>query len=266
MRCVASEHGCTGDADCPHQQYCNLRQLRCVDDLTEGILLPQDSSAAGKCTSDSARSVCASGACNRVNNTCAKLAGSACSAASECAADMCRDGVCGHADGSDGECTQETAEAVCQSGICQLERSRCVAAEHGCAMDSECPRAKYCDRSRLACVPALATGSKLPQGEACSAEVAAFVCESGACNRRTNACASIAGARCATARDCASNACFEGTCLPADLNQSYRLAGGGCSSARVAAGSLGSSAALCCLAIALAWLRRRERRAQSAGM
>jgi uncharacterized repeat protein (TIGR01451 family) len=261
-RCVASELGCTRDADCAEDMHCNTRQLRCEPDLDDGSELPDDSDSGGRCTTEVAK-VCASGACNPETDTCAAVGGKECSEDAQCASNSCTEGVCGSPDGR-GECTQENAASKCQSGICQADLSRCVAVRNGCSADGDCPPGNYCDGRSLACVARLAPGAKLPaddvHSDVCSDEVAAAVCDSGACNARTNACALVVGMPCAQASECASNACLGNACVPsADAPTAFRLTGGRrCSVTWVQAGSIGPTLAL--LALAAVVLRRRRER------
>jgi hypothetical protein len=260
-RCVASDNGCTSDDDCAAEAHCNTTLLHCEADLDDGTTLPGDSDSGGKCTAEVAKTLCASGVCNPETDQCAAIGGSECSDDSECAANLCVDGRCGSADGN-GQCTQQNASSACQSGVCQGDLYRCVAAKNGCTGDSDCPTGNYCDGKTLACVPRLASGAKLPSDEMhsaeCSEDVAAAVCGSGACNARTNACALVVGEPCQQATDCASNACLDSACVATEkAPPAFRLTGGRCSVAWVQAGSIGPSLALLWLAAIV--LRRRAR-------
>jgi hypothetical protein len=259
-RCVAGDAGCTRDEDCPLEDHCNTMLFRCEPDFEDGTPLPDDNDSGGRCTAEIAK-LCASGVCNPETDACASIGGSECSEDSQCASNVCIDGRCGRPDGA-GECTQQNAASVCQSGICQADLSRCVAVMNGCTGDGDCPSGNYCDGRSLACIPRLPPGASLPADELhaseCSAQVAALVCETGACNTRTNACALVIGMPCAQATECASNACLLDTCVAEnEAPPAFRLTGGGCSVAWMQAGSMGPTLAL--LGLALAMLRRRAR-------
>jgi uncharacterized repeat protein (TIGR01451 family) len=259
-RCVAGDAGCTRDEDCPIEDHCNSTLFRCEADLDDGTSLPGDSDSGGRCTSEVAK-LCASGACNPETDACASVGGNECSEDSQCASNACIDGRCGSPDGA-GECTQQNAASVCQSGICQADLYRCVAVKNGCTGDADCAAGTYCDGRSLACVPRLYAGAKLPSDDmhasTCSADVATAVCESGACNARTNACALVVGMPCAQANECASNACLHDTCVAESVAPpAFRLTGGRCSVTWVQAGSIGPTLAL--LGLGLVMLRRRAR-------
>jgi hypothetical protein len=258
-RCVARSNGCTRDEDCPREAYCNTAALRCEPDVPDGLPLPPDTPSGGKCTEEVAK-LCASGACNATTDSCAAAGGNSCSRNADCASNQCLDGQCGSPDGA-GRCTQENAASACQSGVCQAELSRCVAAKNGCSVDGDCPEGSYCDGHTLACVPQLAAGFALPSDEThaaiCSAELATIVCSTRACNAHTNLCALVVGTQCEQASDCASNACLLGECVPDnEAPPAARLTGGRCSIAWVQAGSIGPTLAL--LWLALFALRRRK--------
>jgi hypothetical protein len=239
-----------------------MSQSRCVEDLLDGASLPSDGPSGGKCTLEIARTLCASGACNPETDSCARAGGGECGADSDCAANRCSDGKCGSADGT-APCTSDNGMSVCQSGRCQSDLGRCIAATDGCGADSDCVAGgRYCDGQSLACVAMLGLGKKLPADEmhdaVCNAEVATAVCSTGACNPHTNACAVMEGKGCHSAYDCASNACLRNVCVPTHVAPTVAtLSGGRCGVATVRAGSIGPSLGLLLLVTLL--LRRRAR-------
>jgi hypothetical protein len=264
-KCVAAEGGCGADRDCAGDAYCDLSQWQCAADLADDAPLPASGASGGKCSAEIARSVCTSGACNPINDRCARLGGSACKSAGECAADVCSAGKCGSPDGI-GACTGANAASACQSGRCHSELGRCIAADGGCSKDADCSAGSYCDAPTLACVEQLGSGEPLPSDGMhdanCSRDVALAVCSTGACNTRIDRCAAVAGQSCRTAEDCASDACQKSVCAAAGEASTGKNSGG-CSAVALKAGWIGPSLAVL-LVIALG-LRLRTRKRPAPG-
>ena len=266
-KCVASESGCTTDADCPAEAHCDLSKYTCAADLADGVSLPSASPSGGRCTSAIGSAYCASGVCNPQTDRCAKAGGSECESDSECAFNSCSNGKCGSADGT-GECTSENAVSACQSRRCQTDLGRCIAAVDGCGSDQDCGDDEYCNGKTLACVAKMASGAKLPademHGTECTGEVAMAVCMSRMCNAVVDKCAEKDGSACETAADCGSNACLRGVCVPTSSAPPVaKLSGGRCSVALVQAGRAGPSLGM--LLILALLLRRRGRQKRGPG-
>ncbi len=83
---------------------------------------PTDPPLGGTCTALAGAAVCASGACNTVENTCASATGGACTSNAQCTSDVCN---------SDGTC--------------------------GCSASLGCDSSSYCDLSSNTCAPLVAT-------------------------------------------------------------------------------------------------------------
>jgi hypothetical protein len=186
----------------------------------------------------------------------------------DCASNSCSDGKCGSADGS-GACTSDNAVSACQSGRCQVDLGRCIAAADGCGADSDCGDASYCNGMTLACVPKMSKGGKLADDgvhEAeCTEAAAAAVCSTGACNSFVDKCALKEGLSCQTAADCGSNACLWGVCVPTRFApQVAKLSGGRCSVALVRAGRVGPNLGLLLIVALLLRRRRRPKRGPGA--
>ena len=263
-RCIATMSGCTADTDCAPAQYCDRTRVHCEADLADGAPIPADSPSAGKCTVEVAMVVCASGACNPANDTCARLDGAECDDDTQCAAGSCRDGKCG-APGAGGECNEDNAGVVCESGQCETETGRCVTMTDGCKRDSDCSSGKYCDARRLTCAAKLSNGRRLPSdalhGEGCSPQTAKAVCESGECNETTDRCALALGEVCFAASECGSNACLGDVCVPTSKAPRVdRLSGGSyCSVVHVGQAAGGGGACLLLLTAAFGLVQRRRR-------
>lgn len=154
------------------------------------------------------------------------------------------------------DCTEENATSVCLSGACDLEANKCVPL--GCSSDAACEPGLYCDGNTMTCVTQLSTGDLLladvVHGSECSEELAAKMCESGACNPYTNRCANRDGARCKEPADCASNACVEGRCVSERVVPTVERLEGGCSAP---GGATGDITGILLGALWL-WLRRRR--------
>lgn len=204
--CVpAGASGCGADDDCLPDAFCNRTLFHCADKLTSGTPLPADGVHA-TCTAGN-NAACASALCNADTGTCADANGIGCTTAAQCVQNACgRSGTCGLDDGQAG-CTAATA-AICQTGVC-AGSGVCGAA--GCAVDVDCPDTAYCNGATGLCKAKLAIGQVIPSDGlhdgTCTTGTAIAVCESGACNAATNACALPTGAACT-----ADTTCRTGTC------------------------------------------------------
>jgi hypothetical protein len=103
---------------------------------------------SGPCTSGNAATTCSSGLCNTTTSTCGGAVQSACASASQCAGNVCNNGLCGYANGS-GSCTSGTA-GICQSGTCSASGT-CVPATNGCALTSDCAANDQCNTGTFTC-------------------------------------------------------------------------------------------------------------------
>jgi hypothetical protein len=208
---------CGTDADCLFGQFCEVASFTCVARLPGGAPLPMDAIHDGKCLPGLAAAVCASGLCNAQRGTCAWQPGVACTSGAECAGDRCAaNGRCGAQDG-EGPCDASNAAVVCQSGTCSSTGNVCrPGGENRCARDGDCGAASFCAGTNRTCAAKLMAGAALPSdglhAGTCDAAVAAAVCESGECNPVANTCALANNVTCATAAECASNACESGRC------------------------------------------------------
>ncbi len=198
--------GCNFDSDCGANDYCDTSVSLCAPKLANGAPIPNDPSHAipkldGTCSFEVGKAVCASGACDPV------------------------DDKCGLADG-DGPCTQAEA-AICRSGQCSHNGTCTV--KGGCNIDVDCLGGQWCAPSTHECRDALANGQPMPSDPAhgkptldgtCSAEAAALVCASAVCDPKDDQCGLADG---------------HGPCSPADAATVCRssqctneLCGAGC--------------------------------------
>ncbi len=111
----------------------------------------------GPCTAGNQATVCASGLCNTTTSTCGAPNGSACTAANQCALNVCGlNNICGVPNG--GACTVATA-AQCQTGTCSPNNNTCMPVG-GCAVNADCSPGHQCNGSLLCEVaPSLTTSS-----------------------------------------------------------------------------------------------------------
>lgn len=207
----AGNGGCGSDVDCAGAGYCDAGTLTCQPKLEPGAPLPTDKLHDGTCTPSLAVNVCASGACNPVTNTCANPSGNACTAPTACVTNVCTsEGFCGLARGA-GPCTSDNASTICASGVCSATAGVCLGTGGGCWVDADCGAERFCDRNANTCRDRLAPGAPLPNdGQhdgACTPEVGAAVCASGACNATTSTCGGTPSSACTTAAECAVNHC-----------------------------------------------------------
>ncbi len=186
-QCSASS-SCSEDADCGSAAWCDAQSRQCVRKTPNGQPVP-----GGICTAQQAERTCESGVCETADNRCGLANGTAMPAGGV-AEQVCRSGVadadgrCGYGDGT-GPCTAQDAGSVCRSGVCGSS-GVCIPSG-GCAVDADCEAsATYCDTPSRACVPQLANDQPLPVvpghvptlDGSCSAQSAAVVCLSNACD------------------------------------------------------------------------------------
>jgi hypothetical protein len=180
--CVPSSSGCYVDADCAAGTYCSRSTLLCAAVLRAGAAIPSDGLHDGTCAA--ATVVCASGACDAAQNTCASPPPATCTSANQCTSNTCASG-------------------------------HCVPAPNGCYLDSDCASG-FCGAATLTCTAKLARGARLPSDRLhdgqCAPALATTVCASGLCNAQTNTCAEGVGVACTAAPECVSNACADGHC------------------------------------------------------
>lgn len=125
--------GCWVDHDCAAGQYCDRASTTCRSQQPQGGKLPDDGLHAAVCTADDAKSICSSGLCNAVTNTCGVSNGEGCTDASECVSNICAaDGHCGAVDGS--TCTDDSVcRAGCVEGRCVSSDVRRLSGGGGCS-------------------------------------------------------------------------------------------------------------------------------------
>jgi len=121
--------GCTVDADCSSSDWCHDSEHICRPKLGNGTPLPNDSERVAKCSADVGKSVCQSGICDPVDDSCGLAPG---------------DGPCIDSD-------------ECRVGGCNAATQLC---QNGCSSSAECPATEYC--SAGACT------ERLPIGDQCS--------------------------------------------------------------------------------------------------
>ncbi len=219
--CVPAVGGCANDATCSVFSYCDAVKstfgqvswsgtFTCQPKLANGASLPQSTGpGVSYCTAGLAPR-CASGLCtsNGMTSSCVAPAGEACTQASQCAAGVCNNGVCGRPNGASG-CTVSSAAAICLSGFCSSS-GYCVPSAGACAADTDCTAGNYCAVTTNACKPKVADGQVVPADgrfAVCTVTSAASQCLSGGCDPRTNLCHGGGGASCTQASDCASGNC-----------------------------------------------------------
>jgi len=207
----ATPGACWVDADCGAAQYCDATALACHPTLGLGVALPVDRLHSGVCSTSQAQAACASGGCDPVTNTCAAVAGTPCTSASQCILDVCSpSGACGYGQG-DGVCQSVNAMDRCASGRCSTAGVCLSAALDNCWADADCPATSFCDRTTAICKAKLGSGAPLPVDSThraeCTPALALAVCASGACNPDTQTCGGAVGTACTAPADCANNAC-----------------------------------------------------------
>ncbi|MGV3623387.1 MAG: L-type lectin-domain containing protein [Archangium sp.] len=116
--CVPNVGGCSVDADCGGEAWCDRDSLHCVARLTAGATLPVDALHDGTCATSA--NVCGSGICNATTNTCASAMGATCSGASQCESNACASNTC-------------------------------VPSSNGCAQNSDCSAGNACDMATFTC-------------------------------------------------------------------------------------------------------------------
>jgi uncharacterized repeat protein (TIGR01451 family) len=201
---INTQSGCTLDSQCPTGDWCDESANTCTPKLTNGTPVPTDTGHTnptlnGTCTVAAGALVCASGVCDT------------------------KDNKCGYANG-DGPCTTATA-AECRSGFCTA--SGVCEPTNGCAKDSDCSAADWCDETTATCTPKVANGGPVPTDGAhtnptlngmCSVAAGTVVCVSGVCDTKDNDCGYANGdgpCTTATATDCRSGFCTpSGVCEP----------------------------------------------------
>ncbi len=170
-RCVPNTGGCFVDNDCGADAWCDRHSLTCTARLPAGAQLPNDGFHDGACDATIAAAVCATGACNPTMNTCAAAVGASCVRATECDTNTCASNRCvpklkgcgqntdcaGNTwcDGqtftcreqlqpgaelpSQSVCSDDTARALCSSGVCNAETNACALPERAaCTSDAQC--------------------------------------------------------------------------------------------------------------------------------
>lgn len=200
---------CQVDEDCEASEHCDGQSWRCIADLPDGTPIPSDDLRDGSCSALVGAAVCASGACNVATDTCAKAVGAGCASASECAANVCSDGLCGFGPG-EGACNVSTASLRCQSGTCSATGT-CLGTG-GCNIDADCPADRYCVIATNQCSERLPAGAPLPEGS-CPANGLTSQCETGRCDSTTDHCGALTGEPCSGHGECLVGACGEnGSC------------------------------------------------------
>lgn len=204
--CLAAD-SCWGDGDCASGKFCDRANKVCTDKLGPGTAIPNDGALhLGSC--DSAGAVCASGACNTTQKTCAAANGVACSGDSQCVVNICgSNGLCGIAD-YEGACVPANGATLCQSGACSIGEV-CMQSTD-CYVDSDCSATQYCERSSHTCRTKLGPGQAVPSDTlhdgTCSS--ASAVCAAGlSCNTVAKTCAAANEAQCSSTEQCVSNIC-----------------------------------------------------------
>jgi len=289
-RCLPAGAGrCAVDTDCVGATFCAPATLTCVARLAAGVPIPKDGLHDDGCLPGNGATVCASGLCNPVTDTCAGPAGAACTRAAECTNGVCgANGRCGQVDGK-GPCEAATGATLCQSGVCNVKLGLCKPTAPGlCLEDSDCAAGSFCAPATLTCTPRLSVGATIPSdgahGGVCDTATAKAVCASDLCNAQTNTCAGAnsaacttpsacvsgicsadglcgkaAGAACVRATDCRGGTCTTGVCASAVSTPGS--SGGGCDCAVGGEETGGSLLLLVLLALGGATsLRRRTRR------
>jgi outer membrane protein OmpA-like peptidoglycan-associated protein len=210
--CVASVAlSCAADSDCPEGNFCDGTNSVCVAKLGNGSPLPGDALHSAGCTGELAVAVCQSGSCNASVQRCALAKGESCSAAADCALNVCgSNGRCG-LDVDQGSCTQSNGAQLCQSGVCSVATAKCLAADGGCSADADCLPDDFCNGVTKHCAQRLPSGGPLPSDTVhdgtCPASALTAVCTSGRCSIETNRCVSPNGASCESNNQCASGTC-----------------------------------------------------------
>jgi hypothetical protein len=195
--------GCPNDAACGGGQWCSAGT--CLAKLPNGTAIPTVAghmpAINGTCNAAVSTAICTSGVCDT------------------------KDSKCGLANG-DGPCTMANGATICRSGSCTA--SGVCEPPGGCAVDSDCTAAQFCDTSTNLCAAKIANGSPVPtvSGHAppltgtCNAAVGPVVCASGVCDTKDNQCGLGNGDGPCTAATgpvvCRSGACsVSGVCEPA---------------------------------------------------
>jgi len=190
--CVPSGgSGCASDADCnTATQFCNGSTFTCTAKLANGTALvnPDPLHANGTCVARFSAQ-CSSGACDS-------------------------DNICGVANGD--PCLSST---VCRSGTCGATSLVCVPSG-GCAVDTDCAGARYCNTPTGACTDRVANGGMIPVvtghtppiNGTCSPTTAVIVCASGACD------GTVCGVNLGDGTCVDTSQCNSGVCVSTGLN------------------------------------------------
>ncbi|HMI90979.1 MAG TPA: hypothetical protein VK509_06425, partial [Polyangiales bacterium] len=226
--------GCSKDADCTDQQFCNNESGDCVAKLDDGVMVPvidgHVPELSGQCSQAVGAAVCKAGACDERDDRCGYANdGGSCDSSNVsriCRSGRCgSDGACGLLDG-EGPCSAQDGDSVCRSGTCS--DALCGPAL-GCGDDGDCADNQFCDIGARECK------KKKADGKSC---VDDNQCRSDSCNADSKRC-----------NTCVGNKCGE-----------LKISGGGCRTSTSGTGDDGSWW-LALSAIALAWRARRRARA-----
>jgi MYXO-CTERM domain-containing protein len=194
---------CAVDGDCTSDEFCDTSLHECADKLDNGVVIPtvadHDPELTGACTDPVGAAVCSSAVCDSTDNRCGFPNGDGDCDGSN-AATVCRSGSCGADDkcgfpNGEGQCTALNAGVVCRSGICSALNHVCAEAV-GCAVDSDCTAAQFCDTSTGACTAKLENGTAVPTiashtpalTSVCTQAVGTAVCASGVCDAVDDKC------------------------------------------------------------------------------
>jgi hypothetical protein len=133
--CVPSE-GCWVDADCAAGTYCHRSSTTCRPRESSGTPVPNDTLHDGVCTFETSKLTCDTGYCNALTNTCGGLNGDACTAADQCASNLCgADGKCGRVDGdtctTKFECRGDCVNNTCVAATSQVKVATCATTSGG---------------------------------------------------------------------------------------------------------------------------------------
>ena len=240
---LTSSEGCFDDTNCTSAQYCNTPTSVCTAKVTNGNPIPtvvgHNPTLAGVCNPAATvgPDVCVSSVCDS-DNKCGYLNGDGTCTPAASGVAVCRSGVCdtdakcGFANG-DGTCTPgNSGVAVCRSGVCDTDAkcgfgagdgsctpatattvcrsATCTATGTcGCAVDSDCSSAQYCNTPTATCTAKVANGSPVPSVSGHSPAL------TGVCNPAATIGPDVcASGVCDTDNDC-GYANSDGTCTPA---------------------------------------------------
>ncbi len=145
--------GCLTDSDCDATHWCDADGApgACQPKLENGKPLPSSPTSVKTCTDAVGKRVCASGACDKADDTCGFANGDGpCTDGTVCRSTVCdsADKKCGYANG-DGPCTDGTQ---CRSDACDSKDQKCgyVVGDGPCDNDAEC-RTGTCDKVAKKC-------------------------------------------------------------------------------------------------------------------